>query len=245
MCLAIYKPKGIQLSKKWLKNGFSENEDGAGLSFVREGKIETQKGFFTFGEFWKAWKAVSDLPAVVHFRFATHGNIAPENCHPFELCGGKFAMVHNGILNIETTDEKSDSRLYAELILEPMLARNSANCPAFKFLVESAIGTSNKIILLHCDGTATIFNESKGLWKNGAWLSNDGCLTRPAKEWFSPGMFDTWRAKEDGIFERALDREAFPDYSNNAKDDELAADKAYYQSQGFSKEEISEIGRAH
>src|SRR6266545_3554785 len=55
-CVAIYKPKGVQIAKKYLSNSFENNKDGAGFAYAKDGKITINKGYFSFEEFWKAFK---------------------------------------------------------------------------------------------------------------------------------------------------------------------------------------------
>jgi glutamine amidotransferase len=175
MCLAIFSPKGNTVSRKHLENGFDGNSDGAGFCFAQSGKIEIRKGFFDFESFYAAFEPVAHLPCLVHFRYATHGSINPDNCHPFPILGDKFGMIHNGIIQIEPLPGRSDSHAFAERILAPVLnAGVSPDSPALKFLVEKTIGSGNKICLLSGTGKATIYNESCGEWHRGAWFSNSG-----------------------------------------------------------------------
>jgi len=173
MCLAIYKPKGANVGKKRLQTGFARNPDGAGFAVSMGDEVSLHRGFFTFDDFWAAYKPHSDCAAVIHFRQATHGQISPENCHPWPLCNGRFALVHNGILDIKSSEEKSDTGHFADLVLDRILSQGiSPGDPALRFLVESAIGDENKIAILLADGSATIYNEKHGHWNNGAWYSN-------------------------------------------------------------------------
>jgi hypothetical protein len=178
MCLAIFKPKGVTIKKKYLRNGWDANEDGAGFAIARDGRIEIQKGFFTFKEFYSAFREVNNAreTAIVHFRFATHGVTNAINCHPFSVCGDKYAMIHNGVIDIECVDKAlSDTAHFSELVLQPILeAGVEFDSGALRYLVEEAIGKMNKIVLLRGDGSHVIYNEKQGEWKNGSWYSNGG-----------------------------------------------------------------------
>jgi glutamine amidotransferase len=178
MCLAIFKPRGIQLAKKYLLNGFSNNDDGAGFAIAtRDKRLEIYKGFTTFDAFYTAYLKHAAETMIIHFRWATHGDRTEHNCHPFEMCNNQVAMVHNGVLDIDIPDTektKSDTRFYCETILEPLLFRVPIDHPSLKFLLEKAIGSANKIILLSGDGKVMIANESAGEWHKGAWFSNSG-----------------------------------------------------------------------
>jgi hypothetical protein len=238
MCLAIYKPKGVEIAKRYLKNGFANNQDGAGFAFIRDGKIEIRKGFFTFSDFWKAYRENKSEPALIHFRWTTHGTTNEANCHPFEICGGQFAVIHNGIIDIDTSSDasRSDTWHYATKVLQPLVEMVPFDLPALRFVVESSIEGS-KIAVLRADGECVIFNESLGEWHNGAWYSNDGYKRKP---WASVGygcgygslrgetggpvysssdLVQQWLRKKTGWradSNPTTKRESFPDYEGRA-----------------------------
>ncbi len=215
MCLAIYKPKGVSIAKKYLKNGFSNNEDGAGFTITKDGKLETFKGYFTFGAFWKAYKGHQGETAIIHFRMATHGKCNAENCHPFTLCGEEFAIIHNGILDIDTKSNKdrSDTFHFTELVLQPMFAIMPFDAPALRYLIETSIGTGNKIVALRRDGQHVIFNEGKGAWHKGAWFSNSSYERRSIFDYMDDYPY---MGKKYPSIAKSVTKEAFPDY--NAED---------------------------
>lgn len=173
-CLAVWKPKGVMISKKWLNNAFQNNDDGAGFAIQSGNKIEVQKGFFKFDEFWKEFSPLQKYNAIAHFRIATHGKVETNNCHPFSMCNGKYALIHNGILPIRPPKgiDESDTAHFAINILEPVIESIPWKLPAFTAIVEEAIGIGNKIVVLRNDGERWIFNEDQGSWDNKSWFSN-------------------------------------------------------------------------
>jgi predicted glutamine amidotransferase len=175
MCLAIYKPNGVEIAQRYLRRGFTNNFDGAGFAVCIQNKIEIFKGYTTFDAFMEAYKPHATRAALIHFRIATHGETTTENCHPFSLHHDEYAMIHNGIINIDTKFNKdmSDTWHFAELVLTPMLQKLPFNHPALKYLIETSIGTYNKIVMLRNDGAHVIYNEKQGAWHKGAWFSND------------------------------------------------------------------------
>ncbi|MDR0763754.1 MAG: class II glutamine amidotransferase [Bacteroidales bacterium] len=58
---------------------------------------------------------------IIHFRFATTGSIKPANAHPFRCKDVYFA--HNGVLRIETQNDKTDSETFFEQTLYPAIDR--------------------------------------------------------------------------------------------------------------------------
>lgn len=175
MCLAIYKPKGIQISKAYLHNGYIENKDACGFAFASKGRIECYKGFKSFSEFWKAFRVFqSKYAMLIHFRFATHGDKSDANTHPILINGGRIAVIHNGIIAIKTHGTDSDTVTFARDVLQPSFKRFGWNDATLKYLVETSIGSHNKIVALNSKGEAQIFNETSGLWHKGAWYSNNG-----------------------------------------------------------------------
>lgn len=191
MCLALYKPEKVKLSRAEMKTAFINNPDGAGFAtYDREaGCVEIFKGYFEFPEFWDAYQTLTlaeRQKAMVHFRWTTHGATNYDNCHPFALKDG--ALIHNGIIPLEETkgtgshewymtgdsihaasDTRSDTRIFCEDYIDNMGAHELR---LSRKLIESMIGWS-KLVTMHDDGSVLIFNETDGHWRKGVWYSND------------------------------------------------------------------------
>lgn len=176
MCLAIYKPAGKEIPEHFLREGFRSNPHGAGFAFSENNTITIRKGYFSIGRFLENYIAVCHLPMLVHFRLATHGRQDRNNCHPFLIKSSRSAVVHNGIINIQSTQDLSDTGHFVKLVLEPIAKAGMLNHPATKYLVEQAVGSFNKIAVLNADGSHLIFNEDQGHWLDGVWYSNKGYL---------------------------------------------------------------------
>lgn len=173
MCIAIYKPQDKKISYETLQQCFKSNPDGAGFMYADGKQLQMQKGFFTFEDFWKAYKKHEKKQAVIHFRIKTHGSINEENCHPF-LINNSIGFVHNGVISGFGIEDKSDTNHFNEDILKPLVSKwgnLSLFQPAIKSLIESRIGYS-KLIFLDRHGNYDIFNEEKGVWDNDVWYSN-------------------------------------------------------------------------
>lgn len=116
MCIIIAKPKGVKLpTKKKLERCFKNNPDGAGIAYAEDSKIRVIKGFMTFKEFWQYLQVLGKIQnltktnMILHFRLATHGEVLPQNCHPFPVSNNEedllttdilsdMAIAHNGVI---------------------------------------------------------------------------------------------------------------------------------------------------
>lgn len=172
MCLAIVKPAGSSISREHVIAAFAANPDGGGVAYAHNGKLSIVKGFFDAAEFADMIESLVDSIALIHFRFATHGHRNADNCHPWKVCHGKYAMIHNGVIPIPNTPAKSDSGHFADEILTPLFHKMRPQAMAARYLIERAIGASNKICLLDAEGDYVIYNEQAGHWMTDAWYSN-------------------------------------------------------------------------
>lgn len=173
MCIAIYKPRSVEIPKETLAQCFSSNPDGAGFMFAEKGRLNIQKGFFSFNEFWEAYEKHQDKHAAIHFRIKTHGKIDEVNCHPFRI-NTTLGFIHNGTISGHGTTEHSDTYMFNEEVIKPMMKRFGKNAiydDTIKTLIEKYIGWS-KLVFLDNYGDYQIFNEASGNWHNGAWYSN-------------------------------------------------------------------------
>jgi predicted glutamine amidotransferase len=210
VCLAIYKPNGVEIAQRYLRHGFHNNMDGAGFAVCINNKIAIFKGYTTFDSFMEAYKPHATRAAIIHFRIATHGETTTKNCHPFGLHDDRYAIIHNGIINIDTKFQKemSDTWHFGELVLTPMLQKMPFNHPVLKYLIETSIGTYNKIVMLRKDGAHVIFNEKQGAWHRGAWYSNDSY--KRSKVWNASTTYiaNAWETV----------KEKFPGYEGHRSD---------------------------
>lgn len=176
MCVAIYKPKRVNLpSLEILKQCWDANPDGAGFALLTGGEraIEIHKGYMTWKQFVAAYEkyrlAEFTGDMLLHFRIATHGGVSPGNTHPFSLTKDvkllqhtnvrtNYALVHNGMLPIEPEGDISDTMEFCR-----RLAPFYQNIPAALELIEGMAG-NNKI--------AVMTREKVHLF--GAWETRDG-----------------------------------------------------------------------
>lgn len=183
MCIAVVTRKGASLSVEQLRSGWAINNDGGGFAYVKDGKVEIEKGFMKLPDMEKAYfaaveKYAETSPFLVHMRIRTSGETDPHNTHPFKIKGG--AMIHNGILFSPTGElagkegrRNSDTRILAT-VGHNILTKDHVTIA--KSMLEDIFGY-NKLCFLYDDGDYVILNEDLGDWEKGIWFSNGSCKT--------------------------------------------------------------------
>lgn len=174
MCVIIVKKKGAKMpTKHFLKMAFRANHDGCG--FVSD--HDSYKSL-SFEDFYRRLKNVrTDENCIIHFRWATHGSVRVENCHPFTQNGIYFA--HNGILDISPVGDMTDSETWFRYVFmrfydDPREAYDMAS-------VEAQL-TGSKFAFL--DGGEVRLYGNFTEYSKGLYLSNLRFLPWPAQRAF-------------------------------------------------------------
>jgi hypothetical protein len=188
MCVIMLKPPAQHLPKRYLREGFRVNGDGAGFMFNRDGRVKIYKGFFGFRAFYRALREAEDMNPdscfVVHMRIATSGQTDGLNCHPFRVTP-QMGFVHNGVMRGLGNKERSDTKVFAEDVLQK-LSPDFPESPAIMDAVEEcAIASGSKFVLLFGDGDWSIMNERAGHWEGECWYSNYSYV--PVRRHFGTG----------------------------------------------------------
>lgn len=174
MCIAIFKPAGVDIPIAHLSQGWICNPDGGGYGFNVDGKAVIRKGYMKLKDFLASYNAdVAAHPEsnfLVHFRIRSMGAKGQENTHPYQI--EKGILIHNGTLTgtgARGSDGPSDTQLFADRFSKNLdfdLIQNN------KEKWNQALSSSNKIAILYDDGRYQILNEGSGVWQDGVWYSN-------------------------------------------------------------------------
>ncbi len=175
MCIIVLNTKE-HLSKKLLKVCWESNNEGAGLMYANEEKLNIFKELEDFNTFYDYYSTLrSEFKKTIialHFRIATSGNIDINNIHPF-IINYKLAFMHNGIIDIPLQKESKicDTIAFNEKILK-QLPSNFLDNPAIRDLI-SRYAERSRLLFMNNQGKYWIINENLGHWdKKGNWFSN-------------------------------------------------------------------------
>jgi hypothetical protein len=141
-----------------------------------ENKLIVKKPFFTINSFLKSYYRDIEVaienqsPFLLHFRMATGSKTNKKNTHPF-LLNENICFAHNGILNIPSTIEKSDTKQFC-LELRILDSMSVFSKPMQRLLNSYFEINRSKAVFLRNDGEYFICNEQSGIWKYGDWYSN-------------------------------------------------------------------------
>lgn len=169
------------MSKESLQNCWNGNKDGAGLAFSDNGQLMIFKELQSFDTFWKVYSEAYDKHGeqtdfLLHFRISTGGGVTTDNVHPFAV--GEMLMAHNGTFHgkYPPTATQSDTNLLCERMTKEGVTSEMVKNKFYQELLSDHIGSSNKLVFLHPDGTSTIINPNAYRAEydaEGNWYSND------------------------------------------------------------------------
>lgn len=208
MCVAIYKPKGVEISEDTLFACYIENPDSMGIAAATGSKIIIHKALHDFATWYKQIKPFLKHACLIHFRIATHGATNKKNAHPFLLNHGTIAVIHNGIISgmTDVKGEESDTAVYCKTILQPILKQypRILENAGFLAMVSRSIGSFNRMCFIDAQGRHCIANEADGEWIDGAWYSNDYWdKTKTSvfeKDWMEDWHMGSWvKDKKAGV----------------------------------------------
>lgn len=170
MCVLIIKPAGVKLpSQAVLEACAKANPHGFG--FATKGQVYKS---LQFNWFYNSLKEVDIAEAcIIHFRFATHGSVCLDNCHPFYDRETGISFAHNGVLDIEIKDDNTDSEIFFREKVLPTIK---------KFGIESR-KTYNVIEKWRGESKFAFLTSSGEIFKFGTFVEKYGCLFSNTR-WF-------------------------------------------------------------
>lgn len=218
MCIAIYKPIGVDFpNKKRLKTCFRNNPHGAGFMVASDDRVIIHKGFMEFSDFWKSLREArtkyGDTSAfVMHFRISTQGGVRADGCHPFPLSGDMnelrkldtecdIGIAHNGIISltskgygkVDYSDTMKFITDYLSLIIKD---RGYFKDDDTLELIDRLCGS--RLAILDSRGHCELIGRG---WQvsDGVWYSNDSYMESAVKVTsYYPTLYD-WSKSDDKL----------------------------------------------
>lgn len=180
MCLIFLKPVGVKnyLTYERFQNALKRNPHSIGILYRKNGKLKVKKYIRPKENIKQIYNIIKNKDEfAIHFRFATHGAIDKQNCHPYKVVDGLYLM-HNGIMYDfgEIDKTKSDTRNFIDTYLKPIIEKEGIEILKNKDFIEELgkfIGYENKLLLVDKDFNYTIVNDFSGVWVDGCWASNE------------------------------------------------------------------------
>ena len=189
MCLLTYSPAGTVPKRKHLENSCRSNPHGFGYAILTQDKIIVGKGLDykkIVDEYLALKKQYPNTESIFHSRYATHGEMNEANCHPFFVGNDNQTVIaHNGILDIPTYDNRSDTRVFVEDLFPTYDKSGGLDNPlVFNGIEQWAVGSKMVVLTLNPKYKYNVYiiNEKLGHYdKKGIWWSNYGYCDAPAK----------------------------------------------------------------
>lgn len=170
MCIIIMKPEGVRVPPMAIIERCARlNPHGFG--FATKDRIYKT---LSFEDFKRELKTISrHETAMLHFRYATHGSIKAENCHPFRDLESGVSFAHNGILNIRPIGDMTDSETAFRTRIVPTIRDYGFGSDEFIIENHNIIGGS-RFAYIDSEGNYSLYGAF--VHHKGCWYSNRNFL---------------------------------------------------------------------
>lgn len=182
MCLIIAKPKKINIPEYVISSAIERNSDGWGILYYDGTQVQAIK-YLNLDIIQARKELDSQISRLgnkynlyIHLRMATGGSISLENTHPFKLGNSGVWMLHNGVMSIAPTKDKSDTAQFAEMI-SPILECN------LNIIYESYF---DDIVNYYANGDRLLFMLPNGeviIKGTGKWRNEKGVILSNRYSW--------------------------------------------------------------
>lgn len=133
MCIILTCEPYARPTLELVDDCFFANQDGAGIAWIEDGKVQISKGFTDSECMYELIKDIpAESPLMLHMRIATSGGISVATCHPYPICDTLeylhapdvecgAAIAHNGVIpGMVTSDGISDTIAFVQGVVTPM-----------------------------------------------------------------------------------------------------------------------------
>lgn len=171
MCVIIAKASKVKApALSIIKAAIATNPHGNAISWIKDGKLETFKTLSAeemIDYYTSNYEALCESSFVFHARIATNGSKRLENCHGWSTFNGRMAFFHNGILNIESRGDLTDSETFLRDIYEPIALTKGHK--AAEPAIRAVIGSS-KFAFINSEGGIKLYGHYTE--REGVYYSN-------------------------------------------------------------------------
>jgi acyl-CoA hydrolase len=241
MCVILEKIANQEVPYESIVAAAHRNPDGWGVTIPDGSSIEISRGLAK--EPQAAADSVakilqdhkSDL-AYVHFRYKTVGDINVENTQPVSLLkrasgdACDMTFMHNGTLSdFKLKQGTSDSIVFAETIVEPLIRRSASYMGVERVLEDPLIASvlqhysdmTSKFVLLDDAGNSLVINRTAGVEMPFGWASNKYSLDpanveryKEAQERKNVHYMSQWSASKKNNLAFDVEQNKKYDYNN-------------------------------
>lgn len=182
MCLLAYCEHDATPNYSGLEVACKNNPDGFGWAIHTGGHIVVGRAMdqdLALETYQEALGNHPGCPSMFHARWATHGSVALDNCHPFWVGASRDTLLaHNGVISDGRIPKgMSDTRWFAEVELPrrglQILDKPGKTAKLERYLASKVVVFTTREDLKY---GVYILNERHGEWVDGVWWSNDSYL---------------------------------------------------------------------